>query len=203
MDELGTNNYAELCGTLAAPPRLSHENRRERFFRFPLEAQRLSGTADCLNIIARERLLTLAEAAGQTRLCVTGEVRSFNNKSGVGAKLVISLFARSITPCDDAHDRNLVLLTGTLCKPPVLRTTPMGRDICDLLVAGNRHYGRSDYLPCIAWGERAHAAAAWPVGAVVSLTGRLQSRRYRKLLEDGVAERTAYEISVLEIERVL
>ena len=114
---------------------------------------------------------------------------------------MISLFARSIAPAETARDENLVLLTGTLCKAPVLRRTPLGRDICDLMVAVNRHYGRSDYLPCLVWGARAHAAARWRVGTVVSLTGRLQSRDYQKLLADGAAEdRTAFEISVMEIE---
>lgn len=154
MDELERNNYAELCGTLAAPPALSHENRQERFFTFPLETQRLSGTIDRVNVVVRERLLTGMPLEESARLCVTGDVRSFNNRRGPGAKLVITVFARDIAPCDEPYDRNLILLSGTLCKPPNLRTTPMGRDICDLMLAVNRHYGRSDYLPCITWGAR-------------------------------------------------
>ena len=144
MDELERNNYAELCGTLAAPPALSHENRQERFFTFPLETQRLSGTIDRVNVVVRERLLSALPPEGTERLCVTGDVRSFNNRRGPGAKLVITVFARDIAPCDEPYDRNLILLSGTLCKPPNLRTTPMGRDICDLMLAVNRHYGRSD-----------------------------------------------------------
>ena len=179
MDELERNNYAELCGTLAAPPALSHENRQERFFTFPLE--------------------TLEEPA---RLCVTGDVRSFNNRRGPGAKLVITVFAHDITPCDEPYDRNLILLSGTLCKPPNLRTTPMGRDICDLMLAVNRHYGRSDYLPCITWGARACETALWDVGTRVSLEGRLQSRSYIKVLDTGAVERTAFEVSVLDICRL-
>lgn len=154
MDELERNNYAELCGTLAAPPALSHENRQERFFTFPLETQRLSGTIDRVNVVVRERLLSGMPLEESARLCVIGDVRSFNNRRGPGAKLVITVFARDIAPCDEPYDRNLILLSGTLCKPPNLRTTPMGRDICDLMLAVNRHYGRSDYLPCITWGAR-------------------------------------------------
>lgn len=154
MDELERNNYAELCGTLTAPPALSHENRQERFFTFPLETQRLSGTIDRVNVVVRERLLSGMPLEEPARLCVTGDVRSFNNRRGPGAKLVITVFARDIAPCDEPYDRNLILLSGTLCKPPNLRTTPMGRDICDLMLAVNRHYGRSDYLPCITWGAR-------------------------------------------------
>lgn len=202
METLGRNNYARLCGTLAGPPTLSHENRQERFFRFPLRTQRLSGAFDTVNVLAREWLLLQTDLAAVPRLEVTGEVRTFNNQSGDGARLVISLFARRIALSDAAEDENLVLLTGTLCKMPVLRRTPLGRDICDLMVAVNRNYGRSDYLPCLAWGERAYAASRWGVGTAVSLTGRLQSRDYRKTLEDGtVQDRTAFEISIMEIER--
>ncbi len=202
METLGRNNYALLRGTLAGPPVFSHESRQERFFRFPLRTERLSGAYDTLNVLARERLLAETDLAAAPRLEVTGEVRTFNNTSGEGAKLVISLFARRILLSRETADDNLVLLTGTLCKMPVLRRTPLGREICDLMVAVNRHYGRSDYLPCLVWGERAHAAARWRVGDVVSLTGRLQSRDYRKTLPDGSTEdRRAFEISVMEIER--
>ena len=174
MDELEQNNYAELCGTLAAPPVLSHENRQERFFTFPLETQRLSGTIDRVNVVVRERLLAEMPLEESARLCVIGDVRSFNNRRGPGAKLVITVFARDISLSDEPYDRNLILLSGTLCKPPNLRTTPMGRDICDLMLAVNRHYGRSDYLPCITWGARACETALWDVGTRVSLEGRLQ-----------------------------
>ena len=202
MDTLGRNNFARLRGTLAGPPVFSHENRQERFYRFPLRAERLSGASDTLNILARERLLNETDLTAAPRIEVTGEIRTFNNPSGEGAKLVISLFARRIALSQETADENLVLLTGTLCKPPILRRTPLGRDICDLMIAVNRRYGRSDYLPCLAWGERAHAAARWGVGDVVSLTGRMQSRDYRKALEDGIVQsRTAFEISVMEIER--
>ena len=185
MDELERNNYAELCGTLAAPPALSHENRQERFFTFPLEIQRLSGTVDRVNVVVRERLLAEMPLEESARLCVTGDVRSFNNRRGPGAKLVITVFARDIAPCDEPYDRNLILLSGTLCKPPNLRTTPMGRDICDLMLAVNRHYGRSDYLPCITWGARACETALWDVGTRVSLEGRLQ--KALELLDGGLS----------------
>ena len=201
MDTLGRNNFARLRGTLAGPVVFSHQNRQERFYRFPLCTERLSGTEDIVNVLARERLLQL-DLKSAKRLEITGEIRTFNNPSGEGAKLVISLFARKLALSDADTDENLVLLTGTICKPPVLRTTPLGREICDLMLAVNRHYGRSDYLPCLVWGERAYIASEWSVGTVVSLTGRFQSRRYRKTLPDEtVTERTAFEISVAEIDR--
>ena len=201
MDELEQNNYAELCGTLAAPPVLSHENRQERFFTFPLETQRLSGTIDRVNVVVRERLLAEMPLEESARLCVIGDVRSFNNRRGPGAKLVITVFARDISLSDEPYDRNLILLSGTLCKPPNLRTTPMGRDICDLMLAVNRQYNKSDYIPAIAWGRNAVYAATLAVGEKIFAEGRLQSREYRKYSDDGIAEiRTAYEVSVSKLE---
>lgn len=200
MDELERNNYAELCGTLAAPPALSHENRQERFFTFPLETQRLSGTIDRVNVVVRERLLAGMPLEEPARLCVTGDVRSFNNRRGPGAKLVITVFARDIAPCDEPYDRNLILLSGTLCKPPNLRTTPMGRDICDLMLAVNRRCGRSDYLPCICWGRRARDAALLGVGDRLSLSGRIQSRPYIKVIDGIQVDKVAFEVSVTELE---
>ena len=201
MDTLVRNNFARLRGTLAGPVVFSHQNRTERFFRLPLRTERLSGTEDVINVLARERLLQ-NDLQSAARIEVTGEIRTFNNPTGVGAKLVISLFARKIALSDADTDENIVLVTGTICKPPVLRRTPLGREICDLMLAVNRHYGRSDYLPCLVWGERAYIASEWSVGTVVSLTGRFQSRRYRKTLPDEtVTERTAFEISVAEIDR--
>ena len=156
MEELSTANYAELCGIMAAAPEFSHSGRGETFYTFPLETRRLSGAVDRINIVARRELVSPElEEAGKLR--VTGELRSFNNRRGEGAKLVITVFAREINFCDD-DDSNTVRLVGTLCKQPALRTTPMGRDICDLMVAVNRRYGRSDYLPCITWGLRARDA---------------------------------------------
>ena len=118
----------------------------------------------------------------------------------MGSRLVITFFARSISPAQGDHDNRLEL-RGALCKAPVLRRTPLGREICDLLLAVNRPYGRSDYLPCIAWGSLARACGELDVGAKVHITGRLQSRTYRKLTEDREEERTAYEISVVSLEQ--
>lgn len=198
MEEIKTNNYAMLRGVLASRPQLSHENRGENFYQFSIEIQRLSGATDLVNIIAREELLKNVDITQDAMLCVSGSLRSFNNKTGVGQKLVISVFARDIW-LDNGDDENAVELVGTICKTPTLRVTPMGREICDLMIAVNRHYGRSDYLPCIAWGIKAREAAQWPVGTVVSLTGRIQCRKYTKTLGDEVIEKTAYEVSIVTI----
>ena len=198
MDEINITNYAELCGVMAGAPEFSHSSRGESFYTFPLEIQRLSGVCDTVNVIVRGSILENTELKEAEKLCVMGELRSFNNKSGQGAKLVITVFAKEILLCED-DDTNIIRLIGTLCKKPNLRTTPMGRDICDLMLAVNRKYGRSDYLPCITWGIKAREAADWDVGTVVSLEGRLQSRTYIKLIDDIPVEKTAFEVSVIEI----
>ena len=128
-----------------------------------------------------------------------GELRSFNNRSGEGSRLVITVFAREIGPPEENVWENQVELLGTLCKPPNRRTTPMGREICDLMIAVNRHYGRSDYLPCIAWGQNARLAAGWAVGTRVRVLGRIQSREYIKNINGEPVTRTAFEVSAGEI----
>lgn len=195
MDESVVKNYAFLRGALAAAPKFSHTNRGEQFYTFPVETRRLSGTSDVINVIARRSLLESAEILEAGRVRVTGELRSFNNRRGEGAKLVITVFAREIA-LEDGEDANTVELDGTLCKEPNLRVTPMGRDICDLMLAVNRRCGRSDYLPCICWGRRARAAANMHTGDKLRLTGRIQSRPYIKLIDGEPVEKVAYEVSI-------
>lgn len=195
MDESNIRNHAVLKGILAAAPAFSHMSRGERFFIFPVETRRLSGTADTINVIARESLLRSAEIMEAGRIQVTGELRSFNNKRGEGARLVITVFAKELG-FTDGEDMNVIELAGTLCKPPNLRVTPMGRDICDLMLAVNRRCGRSDYLPCICWGRRAREYSQLQVGDRLSLTGRIQSRPYIKLIEGEPVEKVAYEVSI-------
>ena len=195
MEELAICNYAMLRGVLSQPPRFSHRSRDERFDCFSLDVCRLSGAVDTVPIIARHSLLeALSPGSGADKLCVRGELRSFNNKSGEGAKLVITVFARELS-FERGEDENLIELRGVLCKSPNYRVTPMGREICDLMLAVKRRYGRSDYLPCIAWGGNASAASAWSVGRAVRLSGRIQSRVYQKLLDGELVEKTAYEVS--------
>ena len=199
MDEALCRNTVELCGALAAAPRFSHLSRGERFFIFPVETRPLSGAVDTINVVAREALLAALRIEEAERLCVQGELRSFNNRREEGPKLVITVFARALSLAGGGEDVNAITLRGALCKPPVLRVTPMGRDICDLMVAVNRRCGRSDYLPCICWGARARTAALFDVGDGVELTGRVQSRQYIKLIDGEPVEKTAYEVSASEI----
>ena len=198
MDENISRNTARLCGVIAAAPTFSHSGRGESFYTFPLEAARLSGAADKINVIVRDELMENVELREAEKICVIGELRSFNNKSGEGAKLVITVFAKELYLCDD-DDLNEVRLIGTLCKKPNLRMTPMGRDICDLMLAVNRRYGRSDYLPCITWGLKAREAAEWDTGTMVTLEGRIQSRNYIKIVGGDPVEKTAFEVSVTDI----
>lgn len=191
------NNQVRLVGVPAGRPAYSHSSRGIDFFSFPLCVQRLSGNSDTLNILLRREQLETLEVADQGKLCVVGEVRSFNSRRSTGARLVITVLARELNFCDEEDD-NRVFLTGTLCKAPVLRSTPMGREICDLMLAVNRSYGRSDYLPCICWGSLARQAERWTVGERVALTGRFQSRPYIKLTEAGPEERVAFEVSAAE-----
>ena len=203
MDEMQANNRVFLCGSPLAEPVYSHTGRQERLFQFPLEVVRLSGAADRLNVIVREGQLADVRPARSGLLEVWGELRSFNNRSGNGGqRLVITVFARAMYPAAEPVWENRVELTGTLCRTPVLRQTPMGREICDLLLAVNRPYGRSDYLPCIAWGQNARRAAAWDTGQRLELTGRIQSRDYIKNLDGQAVKRTAFEVSAATIEPV-
>ena len=198
MDENISRNTARLCGVIAAAPAFSHSGRGECFYTFPLEVARLSGATDKINIIVRDELMESIQLCEAEKICVVGELRSFNNKGGEGAKLVITVFAKELYLCDD-DDLNEVHLIGTLCKKPNLRMTPMGRDICDLMLAVNRRYGRSDYLPCITWGLKAREAAEWGTGTMVTLEGRIQSRNYIKIVGGDPVEKTAFEVSVTDI----
>ena len=192
-----TRNEVLLEGTALEAPVLSHENHGTRFYRFPLEVPRLSGTPDILPVLLPEPLLPAAEGGGP--LHIRGQLRSFNNRSGVGNRLVLTVYAQAIQP-GTGEPCNRILLSGALCKPPVFRRTPLGRSICDLMLAVSRRYGRADYLPVIAWGQLAVQASHLQVGDALGLEGRVQSRSYRKVLEDGtVQERVAYEVSAMHL----
>ena len=199
MDEIVRNNYVLLRGTPCGEARWSHAARAQDFYTLPLEVRRLSGAADTLDLTLRAP--ALAALSPGVPLEIEGELRSFNSRRGDWPRLVISVFVRSLHPTHE-EDENLVEMRGTLCKAPKARHTPLGRDICDLLLAVNRSYGRSDYLPCICWGLAAREAALWEVGTRIALRGRVQSRRYLKQTEHGTEQRTAFEVSAAEIDRI-
>lgn len=172
-------NRVQLCGTVDSAPALSHVNHGVSFYKFTLAVERLSGLADKLTVIAAQPLLESAAIREGDTVTVRGQLRSFNNKSGQGSRLVISVFAHALEKGGDTPF-NLIQLSGILCKPPVLRRTPLGREISDIILAVNRRYGRADYLPCIAWGAVAQQAAAMTTGDRLTIEGRVQSRTYTK-----------------------
>ena len=192
-------NQIELRGLAAGAPLLSHENHGRRFYRLPLEVERLSGAVDRLPQLLEQRLLE-AVCPGQM-LFVRGQVRSYNQRLPDRRRLVISVLAEALWP-EAGEPENRVQLTGALCREPVYRRTPLGREICDGMLAVNRPYHRADYLPCIFWGRTAQTVADLPVGALLHIEGRQQSRDYVKQLDSGPESRTAYVISVVTAELV-
>ena len=192
-------NYAELVGEATSEPVFSHTNHGEDYFRLPMRVMRLSGAEDVVNLTVSRGLLEDCHTAAGDRLKVKGEVRSYNNKSGQGSRLVITVYAKTMIHTEEAHG-NRLRLSGVLCKEPVYRRTPLGREICDLMLAVNRRYGRADYLPCIAWGSLAKRCGRLTVGSMLRLDGRLQSRTYHKVVGDYTEQRVAYEVSVMGME---
>ena len=195
-------NQARLCGIMDSMPSFSHENHGRRFYRFVLAVERLSGTVDRLNILTDLALLEAADLCPGEWVSVTGQVRSYNEVTPTGRHLRISVYAEELDGlCDRADNR--IELTGVLCKDPVYRRTPLGREICDGMLAVSRSCRRSDYLPCIFWGRTARQIAGLTAGARITLTGRLQSREYIKTLADGTTtRRTAFEVSAIAAEPV-
>jgi primosomal replication protein N len=192
-----TKNEVLLEGLVLAEPEWSHENHGTQFYRVTLQVPRLSGQVDVLPLLAPGALA--AQTAPGRLLRVRGQLRSFNNRSGVGSRLVLTVYAQEFQPgMDEAC--NQITLAGALCKPPVFRRTPLGRSICDLMLAVPRRYGRADYLPVIAWGQLAVKASRLQVGDPLALEGRVQSRTYYKNLDSGeTEERVAYEVSVMRL----
>ena len=199
--EHGTNTIV-LRGQLQSLPVFSHENHGLRFFRFALEVTRLSGAVDILPVIAPEQVLCGIDPCGGQMLTVTGQIRSHNCRSDGTRHLMIFVFAASII-AEDGEPINEVTLEGPLCKEPTYRRTPLGREICDVMLAVPRAFRRADYLPCILWGRTAQEIAVCHTRDCIRICGRLQSRIYTKLTEHGPQERTAYEISALSAEILL
>ena len=202
-------NRVDLCGQVLTAPEPSHTNHGETFYRFILSVPRLSGQSDELPVLVRQGLLTEELREGDT-VTLAGQLRSFNSRAASGRRLskerpprskkfILSVFARSLAITPDAAPLNRIRLCGAVCKPPVLRSTPLGREICDILLAVNRRCGRSDYLPVIAWGLLARQAAELDTGDCFCAEGRVQSRVYLKVTEGTTQQRTAYEVSVMHM----
>ena len=194
-----TANQVTLRGSLAGLPEYSHENHGRRFFRFLLEVPRLSGTVDILPVIAEDRILDTLDPSGGEMLTVTGSLRSHNLTEENRRRLLIFVFADSVT-AEDGEPINEVTLEGTVCREPGYRRTPLGREICDIMLAVPRAFRRADYLPCILWGRTARETSLLHTRDRIRILGRFQSRLYTKITDTGSEERTAYEISALSAE---
>ena len=192
-------NAITLRGSLQDLPQFSHENHGRRFYRFILEVPRLSGTVDLLPVIAEETLIAGLDPSAGDMLRVTGQIRSHNQRTDGVRHLIIFVFAGSIV-AEYGEPVNEVTLEGPLCREPTYRRTPLGREICDTMLAVPRAFRRADYLPCILWGHTALEVSACHTSDRLRIYGRLQSRIYTKMTDDGPVERTAYEISALSAE---
>ena len=193
------NNQVEIKGKLASEPVYSHSVMGEGFYECDLIVPRLSSQVDVLPITISERLLTEIPDRNK-EIGFLGQLRSYNKLDGERSRLILTIFAREIVPADTIENGNHISMTGYVCKEPIYRTTPFGREITDILIAVNRAYNKSDYLPCIAWGRNARFTGDLSIGDKVTINGRIQSRVYQKKLEDeSVVNKTAYEVSISTI----
>lgn len=199
------NNRVFLSGRVAREPQYSHELFGEGFYEFYIEVKRLSGQTDVLPVTVSERIMNGVELSEGSPVALSGQFRSYNKLENEHSKLMLTVFVRDFIPYDaEEQNPNVVELNGYICKPPVYRTTPFNREICDVLLAVNRGYNKSDYIPCIAWGRNARFVRDAEVGLNVVIGGRIQSRKYNKKLDDDtIEERVAYELSVgkISVER--
>lgn len=192
------NNKVFLNGIIVEEPTFSHETFGEGFYEVKLSVSRLSEQTDILPITVSEKLLKHFILGKE--IAIKGQFRSFNKLNGEKSKLILSVFVREVIEKDESMNPNIIEITGFLCKEPIYRTTPFNREICDILVAVNRAYNKSDYLPCIAWGRNARYIKDAKIGSKVSIVGRIQSRDYQKKLDNGeIINKTAYEISITRI----
>ena len=196
------NNQVYLSGQIASAPEFSHEIMGEKFYDTTVSVERLSGQSDVIPITVSDRLMEGQNFEIGNLIGLIGQFRSYNKIVDGKSKLVLRVFVRELCECDE-NAPNVIELEGNVCKQPVYRTTPFKREIADLLVAVNRAYNKSDYIPAIAWGRNARYASTFNVGDKIHLVGRIQSRIYQKTLDDGtIEERVAYEVSITKFETI-
>lgn len=195
------NNKILLRGCLQELPKFSHENHGRRFYRFYLEVMRLSGTVDTLPVIAELGVLQSLDLSAGTKLRIEGQIRSHNVSDETGRHLLIFVYAMNMA-AEEGADINEVELCGNICKTPAYRRTPLGREICDIMLAVPRAFRRADYLPCILWGRTANELSSCQIRDRINIFGRLQSRIYTKHTENGAHQRTAYEVSALTAQQL-
>ena len=198
------NNQVTIEGEISGEFVFSHEIFGERFYMLDISTRRLSGVCDSIPVTVSERLIDVTQNYIGQYVCVRGQFRSYNQNDGSKVRLILSVFAQEIEFAEKLmEDVNQIYLDGYICKEPVYRKTPLGREIADLLIAVNRSYGKSDYIPCICWGRNARFASTFEVGTHVQIQGRIQSREYvKKINELETEKRIAYEVSVSKIEQM-
>lgn len=200
-----TNNQVVVLGTFASELTLSHEVFGERFYHADLAVSRLSDSVDLVPLLVPEKLLHSERAYLGCTVKITGQFRSYNRHDVSGSKLILSVFVQDMVFVEEAltesaEQTNQILMQGYLCKDPIYRKTPLGREIADLMVAVNRAYGKSDYIPCICWGKNARYVSDLEIGSKIWIQGRIQSREYQKKTENRPPEkRVAYEVSVMRV----
>ena len=206
-DKIIENNQITIMGKVAAEVSFSHEVFGEGFYMVEVEVKRLSNSEDRIPLMISERLIDVTQDYTGEYIMVHGQFRSYNRHEEQKNRLVLSVFVREISFMEEEPDgtkTNSIWLDGYICKEPIYRKTPLGREIADLLLAVNRPYGKSDYIPCICWGRNARYASGFEVGEHVQLLGRIQSREYVKRISDTETEkRVAYEVSVSKLEKTL
>ena len=206
-DKIIENNQVTIMGKVATDFSFSHEVFGEGFYMVEVEVKRLSNSEDRIPLMISERLIDVTQDYTGEYIMVHGQFRSYNRHEEQKNRLVLSVFVREISFMEEEPDgtkTNSIWLDGYICKEPIYRKTPLGREIADLLLAVNRPYGKSDYIPCICWGRNARYASGFEVGEHVQLLGRIQSREYVKRISDTETEkRVAYEVSVSKLEKTL
>ena len=206
-DKIIENNQVTIIGEVASGFTFSHEVFGEGFYMVDVLVKRLSNSDDCIPLMVSERLIDVQQDYTGEYIMASGQFRSYNQHEEKKNRLVLSVFVREISFVEEEMDgakTNSILLDGYICKRPIYRKTPLGREIADLLLAVNRPYGKSDYIPCICWGRNARFASGFEVGEHVQVLGRIQSREYvKKLSETETEKRVAYEVSVSKLECVV
>lgn len=203
-DKLFENNQVTMIGEIVSEFEFSHEVYGEGFYLVDISVSRLSDSVDYIPLMVSERLVDVTQSYIGETISVSGQFRSYNRHEEKKNRLILSVFVRELEFVDEIEDdikSNQIYLDGYICKEPIYRKTPLGREIADLLVAVNRSYGKSDYIPCICWGRNARYASSFKVGSHVEVYGRIQSREYiKKIGEEQTEKRVAYEVSVNKIE---
>lgn len=196
------NNIVKIAGTIAGGFIFSHDMFGEKFFEVLVDVERTSGYIDRIVVCVSERLADVEEDLTGEKVIVSGQFRSHNKRDGERTHLMLSVFAKEWELAEKLRDESDIWIDGFICKPTSYRTTPLGREITDMLLAVNRPYGKSDYIPCIVWGRNAKFTSTLPVGTHVKVSGRIQSRDYVKLVNGIEEAKTAYEVSIAKLEVV-